>query len=485
MEFGTYAPWEHYPKTLRHEEMMNPMSVVFDFFSCDSVKGHSKQLKEWRYYVINDESYPGGRHGPGSLLFDYDLNLKLLEAVYLLFCHYKNYSYQRKDITDEQLAEEKEKWEYFPKRLSYKELREPYRAIKKVFKKISPQQYREYLHEWLHSALYVKADTEGLDANDVISVYDNMLKLYAAAWLIFQRETEHPHLKNRKSRSQITDTNQEIGEIRAIDPDPTPAEKLSLDEIKKLLLDRFPSVEMIIHIGTHANSFTWYLLILISDEETTPEHEISNKIEDHCKFLANVHAIVHKSNSAKVALHIGKRFWCKAISNGNILYQSERLELPECPEIANEILLERAKFHWERWGVQGNEFLKGAELYRADNNYRPAAFLLHQAVEGILKGIIQAVLGYRVQMHNLSRLLRLTLLFTDDLIKVFELDTEEGIQLFSVLQKSYSQSRYNNVFDPDEESVKLLARRVGASYKVAGKIFKQYIINLRSPALSP
>jgi HEPN domain-containing protein len=336
----------------------------------------------------------------------------------------------------------------------------------------------------LHSALYVKADTEGLDANDVISVYDNMLKLYAAAWLIFQREGEHPHLKNRKRGSEIIDITQEIGKIRAIDPKPTPAEKLGLDEIRKLLLDRFPSVEMIIHIGTHANPFTNYLLILISDEETTPEHEISNKIEDHCKFLTNVHAIIHKSNSAKVALNIGKRFWCKAISNGNILYQSEWLELPECPEIANEILLERAKFHWERWGAQGNEFLRGAELYRADNNYRLAAFLLHQAVEGILKGIIQAILGYRVQMHNLSRLLRLTLLFTDDLIKVFELDTEEGIQLFSLLQKSYSQSRYNNVFDPDEESVKLLAWRVGAFYKVAGKIFKQYIINLRSPALS-
>jgi len=58
---------------------------------------------------------------------------------------------------------------------------------------------------------------------------------------------------------------------------------------------------MIIHIGTHAIPFTCYLLILISDGETTPEHEISNKIEDNCKFLANVHAIIHKSNSAKVA----------------------------------------------------------------------------------------------------------------------------------------------------------------------------------------
>ena len=474
MYWDIYAPWEHYPKTLHHEEMMNPMLVIADFFSSDSVKGHKRHLKTWRYYVINNESYPGGRHGPGNLLFDYDLNLKLLEAVYLLYCHYRNYAYRQPIITEEQLSHEKETWSYFPNKLSAKEIQNPYQGIRKVFKKISPQQYRDYLHEWLHSALYIKADVEGLTAGNVLLVYDNLVKLYSLAWLIYQRETAHPHEKVGNSREEIININQEIGEIRPIHPKPTPAEKLGLEELKKMILERFPSVEMMVHLGTHPKHFTYYLLILVSDEETTPEHEISNKIEDHCKFLANVHTIVHKSGSAKFAISSGKRFWCLSVGNGSILYQLDSLEMPECPEITGAVLLERAQFHWERWGKQGNEFLKGVEIYRADENYRLAAFLLHQAVESILKGIIQAVLGYRVQMHNLSRLLRLTLLFTDDLIKVFELDTEEGVQLFSLLQKSYSQSRYNNVFEPDQESVKLLAWRVGGFYKVAEKIYQQY-----------
>ena len=78
------------------------------------------------------------------------------------------------------------------------------------------------------------------------------------------------------------------------------------------------------------------------------------------------------------------------------------LILPEHQEITKEVLLERAKFNWERWGKQGSEFLRGAELYRADNNFRLTAFLLHQSVESVLKAIIQAVIGYRVQIHNLS-----------------------------------------------------------------------------------
>jgi HEPN domain-containing protein len=476
---GTYAPWEHYPKTLRHYEVENPMSVVVDFFSADSVKGHGKRLKEWRYYVVNDEHYDEKRHGPGTLLFIYDLNLRILEAMYLLLVNYKNFSYQRKQLTEEQLEEEKEQWEYYPKNLSLKEQLEPYKAVKKVFKKIKPQEYRDQLHEWSHVALYNNADVEALYAGEVITVYENLIKLYSAAWLICQREGGRPLLKRSKLENSLTETSSEPIALRTINPEPTAAEKLALEEIKNLIVKRCPQVQMIIHLGTHPKPFTFYLLILIADDEKIPEHEISNKIEDNCQYLANVHAIVHKANSAKEALNIGRRFWTTGMEKGFILYHFPELILPPHQEITKEILLERAKFNWERWGKQGSEFLRGAELYRADNNFRLAAFLLHQSVESVLKAIIQAVIGYRVQMHNLSRLLRLTLLFTDELKDVFELNTTEGAQLYQLLQNAYSQSRYNSSFDPDGDSVRILSKQVTKFNKVAERIYKQYIQDIK------
>jgi HEPN domain-containing protein len=254
---------------------------------------------------------------------------------------------------------------------------------------------------------------------------------------------------------------------------------LALEEIKNLIVKRCPQVQMIIHLGTQLKPFTFYLLILISDDEKTPEHEISNKIEDNCQYLTNVHAIVHKANRAKEALNIGRRFWSTVMEKGFVLYQSSELILPGHQEIAKEVLLERAKFNWERWGKQGNEFLRGAELYRADNNFRLAAFLLHQSVESVLKAIIQAVIGYRVQMHNLSRLLRLTLLFTDELKDVFEFNTSEGAQLYQLLQNAYSQSRYSSSFDPDGDSVRILSKQVTKFNKVAERIYKQYIQDIK------
>ncbi|NNU33928.1 HEPN domain-containing protein [Mucilaginibacter sp. S1162] len=196
--------------------------------------------------------------------------------------------------------------------------------------------------------------------------------------------------------------------------------------------------------------------------------------------MAHVHAIVHKVNSAKEALIKGRRFWSTVMDKGNVLYQSPELSLPTHPEITKGILLTRAQFNWERWGKQGNDFLKGAELYRADNNFRLAAFLLHQSVESVLKAIIQAAIGYRVQMHNLSRLLRLTLLFTDELKEVFELNTIEGAQLYQLLQSAYSQSRYSSSFDPDEDSIRLLSKQVTKFNQVAERVYQQYIKDIEA-----
>jgi HEPN domain-containing protein len=104
---------------------------------------------------------------------------------------------------------------------------------------------------------------------------------------------------------------------------------------------------------------------------------------------------------------------------------------------------------------------------------------LHQSIESVLKAIIQAIIGYRVQMHILSRLVRLTLLFTDELKEVFELNTTEGAQLYQLLQNAYSQSRYNSSFDADGDSVRMLSKQLTKFNKVAERIYKQYIDDIK------
>jgi HEPN domain-containing protein len=477
MDFRTFAPWEHYPKTLSQKEIENPLMVVEDFFSSDSLEGHAKRLKEWRYFVINNKVYTNDRHGPGTLLYLYDLNLKILEAIYLLLMRDQN-TFGNEKVPEEQLGQEKEEWRYFPKNLSAKELLYPYKAIKKVFKKISPQQYREYLHEWVHQAFYNRADNESLYASEVITVYENLLKVYSAAWMIFQRDTDRTQLKKDWPKIEQENSSDKVFELRSISPKPTKAEALGLAELQKVILKVLPTVQMIVHLGTHQNPFTYYLLVLIAADDNTPEHHVANKLEDHCKYLSDVHIFVHKAGSAISGISVGQRFWVSVRNKGNIVYQAPGVELPEHGVVTNEVLAFRAKFHWERWGGQGKEFLNGAEFYRSQDNLRLAAFLLHQAVESTLKAIIQAVLGYRIQMHNLSRLLKITMLFTDDLSAVFDLHTEAGTQQFDLLQSAYTKSRYQNEFNPDGKLVFEISKTVKKLIVTAELIYKQYLIEV-------
>jgi hypothetical protein len=192
MYYGPYAPWEHYPKNLRHSEVLNPLIVVADFFDAASPKEHIARLRRWHHYVIYHNHFKDKRHGMSKLLSIHDENIRLLEAMDLLLLSYTVSREQDICITVERLIVEKESWKYFPYNLSEKHLISPYKAVAKVFKQIPPQQYREHLNEWLHAALSKHPIDENIEASEVYTVLDNLLKLYAAAWLIFKRNGVNP-----------------------------------------------------------------------------------------------------------------------------------------------------------------------------------------------------------------------------------------------------------------------------------------------------
>jgi len=475
-----YAPWEHYPKNLRQHEIADPMSVINDFFNANTVKGHRKRLNEWRYYVVNDEHFKDKRDGPGTLLFIYDLNVKLLEALYLKLYAHKACLYKRSSIDEAQLKVEKANWAYYPKNLSRKEQLDPYKVIDKAFKKVKPQQYRDHLQEWLGLALYTISDQDVLDAEDIITLYEQLLKLYSAAWLISQREGGHTEFRLRKIQSIPAVSSNDQVSIFSINPYPTVSEKLSLVELKKTIVKRCPTVQLISHLGVHPEPFTFYLLIVVSDEENRPEHEIRNKIEDNCRYLAHVHAIVHKINSARQALTAGNQFWSNVMQKGFVVFQESELGLPQSQVMTNELLTANAKSIWSRWGKQGNDFLKGAEAYRTNGNLRLAVFLLHQSVESTFLAIIRALIGYELKMHNLSRLLELSKLVTDGLADVFKNETTEDKLLFALLQDAYAHSRYSLDFDPAKQQVTLLFSKVAEFNRAGENIYRQYLAELGS-----
>jgi hypothetical protein len=156
MYITSYVPWENCPKKLYHHEVIDPLSVLIDFFGIDDLNGHLNKLKKWRYFVNRNEAYKDERFGPGSLLFTYDQNIRLLEAAFLLEYKDSITGDKKSVISVSDLETERKCLDDFPDNLSDKEMHNPYAAIRKVFSETSLQRHRDYLHEWLYGALYVK-----------------------------------------------------------------------------------------------------------------------------------------------------------------------------------------------------------------------------------------------------------------------------------------------------------------------------------------
>jgi HEPN domain-containing protein len=497
MYTGYHTPWDHYPKYLPYKEFINPINFLSEFFNAHSLKGHRRDLTEWRHYAVSDECFHEKKFGPGQLLYTHELNVKLLEAMYVMLINYECSYPKPPSPTELQLAQEKKTLRPFPKDLSPKELLNPLKVAKKIFKDLSLPQYREHLYEWLNEALIIKHIAESMDAADVILVYENMLKLYSAAWLILHR-SEKEHMESKPVKFIKTIELPQIA-LKPFGPKLSPAEKLGLNEVVKVILTAVPSVQLITFIGIHPKPFTYYLAIATGKSIGTTDHknagtadhgiegtadqinsgaadhEIGRTIEEKCRTLVSVIPLVHSVENLKKGIYNGRRFWNLVLSKGITVYQSPELSLPEPKVPSKTIMNSRAYLNWQTWGIQGQGFLKGAEGYLADGNYRLTMFSLHQATENTLKGVLKVILGYSPASQSLSKLLRLTLLFTEDLSNVFEPETEQGKKLIGLLQSAYVETRHKQDFTPDEQSVRWLTEKVGQLLINAGAIVKQFL----------
>ncbi|WP_295801691.1 hypothetical protein [Mucilaginibacter sp.] len=177
---------------IRLHKINDPLMILNNFFSDDWLPGHLERLKKWRQYVLAGDYYKDAKGSPSGLLYFHELNICLIEAMH---------SYYEKGIAAEvlatkvQLEEEQKNWRDFPVLLSDAELLSPLLVIEDFFRDYDHHQYISMLYEWLEYGLSSSPAAEFIQTGSFITVYENLQKLYCAAWLIFQRSTEKPWLK--------------------------------------------------------------------------------------------------------------------------------------------------------------------------------------------------------------------------------------------------------------------------------------------------
>lgn len=175
---------------LDNDEMADPIKVVHDFFSASWLPEHLKMLKQWR----NDAAFESDKsksYSPASLLYDHELTIKLLEASWLL--KEKKLGRIKIDVeTEDNIAKwyiktERKNLRDYPENLTVREIIKPSSVIKKMFRIHKLDGYRKILNIWLHDALSTSFMEESLSKAEVITVYEQLVKLFEAMWLISER----------------------------------------------------------------------------------------------------------------------------------------------------------------------------------------------------------------------------------------------------------------------------------------------------------
>lgn len=175
---------------LNHDEIADPIKVIHEFFSHAWLPYHLKMLKRWRNDAAFESEEPK-KCSPALLVYHYELTIELIEAAWLL----KGRKLGRLEFGDKQEREsakcyikmERKKLRNYPENLSIREIVKPSSVLEKMFRIYQLDGYKKILNTWLHDALNTSFMEERLTKFEVITVYEQLVKLFEAAWLIRER----------------------------------------------------------------------------------------------------------------------------------------------------------------------------------------------------------------------------------------------------------------------------------------------------------
>lgn len=460
--------WSNCPINLSTEEIENPFIVIDDFFSADDLDGHIKYLEKWRNRVISPGYYVDLKGSPSGLLWRHELNIKLVEGVALILDS-SNFALLT-DIPEIDTNENKQEVALVKTKLNESEISNPLLVVNAFFQERPVSWYREQLQEWLRYGLSTDAAREFVNGPELITVYENLQKLYAAAWML--QLVQETVLTETSSTVESSVSNIRLYNL---DRETLPLHHEMLPNLVSIILNKLPTTYAVYYLGSKPGTHnTAFLLVLTGDHEEGEALSLGTMLEESCR-PTDAYVLVHYASAVVNAINKGDHFFNRALSCP-ALYISGNMLLPDSDVIKPNTVVDLGEANWERWRKQAKEFLLGAEYYLSVEANSAALFSLHQCAEDILIAIVRSVLGYKINSHNLLRLLRVTQFFTNDLASVFQIDTEPGKKNFNVLKDAYINVRYRDSYSPDRSSLDTLYPVVKNLLTTAEQIHHQFLL---------
>lgn len=228
------------------------------------------------------------------------------------------------------------------------------------------------------------------------------------------------------------------------------------------------------HNDSRYDTVTYDLLIIPRPESRRPAPEIIDMLDKQQSKKVRATFIVHFLPCVNDAIEKGSRFFSTLQRSGITLYQENQEPLvAPVPNISQAVWLADARDIWGHAITRARLFMDAAELYRNSKAYAFSAFMLHQVVEHVAAGLLEALAGYRTSFHNIVRLMDMMPIVGFDGRYFFPGNTAEEKALLEILRRSYSDARYKQEFAVSEEVADILYRRVKYMLATAEVFYEQ------------
>jgi HEPN domain-containing protein len=268
------------------------------------------------------------------------------------------------------------------------------------------------------------------------------------------------------------------------------AQLLQLEELTRKIADSVKT-DLIICFGSHTSHYqdwsvfhnvqygvdsyhtSYDLFVVVNADEKKERAGIIQMAEQHAEKIGIRATVVVQGTGYFIeTVQAGHRFSSFVYSKGFKLYDSGEIEWPHVVMPSAEAIKQDADEQWAHNFTVANAFLKSATHCLEDENPKQATFNLHQCLQHTYMAVIRSFTGYRSTSHNLSRLMSIIEIFSFDFSTIFPGFTKEENELFDLLNRSYSDARYNEAFVVSTDVVKILLRRTEESMAIAKEIYE-------------
>lgn len=323
------------------------------------------------------------------------------------------------------------------------------------------------------------------EAVNHVLLYEHIERLAEAAWLINKNQLSDNNKQQQPAADTASMLDEETKEVAGNLPEEgkkvndffemLPEQEAQLTE---LITEAVPAEKVYLLGSTDVRQRTqsifacdapncrfishYFILATVNKNSTNSCHNLEDKIENHCRSIIPVTAIVIHTDQLNDWLTEGHPFACKVSTTAKCLYDTGTVTLavPKASDSQELMKINEALYNAGINKVQ--EFLAGADLYRIREQNKMAAFMLHQAAEQALHTLFRITTGLYLNLHSIDKLMRYCSMVSSKLTAIFPRNNEKNERLFQLLQKAYIDTRYKEDYSIKTEDLLTITERVRA-----------------------